>query len=215
MCIYTRRLPRVRRYFVLFIALIFCSQGFAESMDAPALLKHRLAKLQSFEAKFVQTVTDVDKEVLQEAQGNIALKQPNKFYWQLDAPHESVLIADGQTLWHVDPFVEQVVAMDQQQSVQNNPLILLTDPDSESWQDFLVSEQDNVFVRSARQEDASIVRLILRFEQEQLTELSMEDSQQQLSQLVFSDIQQNHGLAEGKFVFVQPQGYDLDDQRTP
>jgi len=215
MRIFTLRLPRGRRCLPLFLALVLCSQVLAETIDAGTLLKHRLAKLQSFEAKFAQTVTDVNNEVLQEAQGNIALKQPNKLYWQLDEPHESVLIADGQTLWHVDPFVEQVVAMDQKQSVQNNPLILLTDPDSEAWQNFLVSEQDNVFVISAREVDASIVKLILRFEQEQLVELSMEDSQQQLSRLVFSDIQQNHQLEESKFVFSQPQGYDLDDQRAP
>jgi outer membrane lipoprotein carrier protein len=199
----------------LFIALAFCSQVFAETIDAGALLKQRLAKLQSFEAKFAQTVTDVNNEVLQQAQGNIALKQPNLLYWQLDEPHESVLIADGQTLWHVDPFVEQVLAMTQKQSVQNNPLILLTDPDSEAWQNFLVSEQGNVFVISTLQADASIIKLILRFEQEQLAELSMEDSQQQLSRLVFSDIQQNHELNEDKFVFAVPQGYDLDDQRIP
>ncbi len=215
MSIFTLRLPRARRCLPLFIALAFCSQVFAETIDAGALLKQRLAKLQSFEAKFAQTVTDVNNEVLQQAQGNIALKQPNLLYWQLDEPHESVLIADGQTLWHVDPFVEQVLAMAQKQSVQNNPLILLTDPDSEAWQNFLVSEQGNVFVISTLQADASIIKLILRFEQEQLAELSMEDSQQQLSRLVFSDIQQNHELNEDKFVFAVPQGYDLDDQRIP
>jgi outer membrane lipoprotein carrier protein len=181
--------------------------------EAAAQLKQKLINLRSFEAKFKQKVTDVNNEVLQQAKGEIALKQPNNMFWKLDEPNESILIADGVTLWHVDPFVEQVVALEQKQSIENNPLILLTNAQSDAWENFAVTQQDNVFTISAKQTDASIVKLMLRFEQEKLLELSMQDSQQQLSQLIFSEIKQNQQIDDARFVFELPKGYDLDDQR--
>jgi outer membrane lipoprotein carrier protein len=170
--------------------------------------------LHNFQATFTQRVTDADGEVLQEAQGNIVLKQPNRLYWQLDAPYESVMIADGDTLWNVDPFVEQVVAIDQAQAVKNNPLILLTQPLSDAWDTFTVSRQNNTFVIQTIQTDSPITRLTLNFQGEALVALSMQDSQQQTSVLEFSDARQNQTIADSVFTFHLPQGFDLDDQRN-
>ena len=181
--------------------------------DAAEQLKQQLINLCSFEANFEQKVTDVNHEILQQAQGKIALKQPNKMFWKLDEPNESILIADGQTLWHVDPFVEQVVALKQKQSIENNPLILLTNAQSDAWKNFTVTQQGNTFTINSTQADASIVKLVLRFEQEKLLELNMLDGQEQLSQLVFGEIKQNQPIDDARFVFELPEGYDLDDQR--
>jgi outer membrane lipoprotein carrier protein len=185
-----------------------------EKLDASDQLKQKLSNLECFEASFKQKVTDINHVILQQAQGEIALKQPNKMYWKLDEPNESILIADGQTLWHVDPFVEQVVALEQKQSIENNPLILLTNAQSDAWKNFKVTQEGDVFTINATQTNASIVKLILRFEQERLIELSMQDSQQQLSQLIFSEIKQNQPIDDTRFVFELPEGYDLDDQRN-
>jgi outer membrane lipoprotein carrier protein len=182
--------------------------------NAADQLKQKLTQLRSFEANFKQVVTSVDNEVLQQAEGEIALKQPNKMYWKLDEPNESILIADGQTLWHVDPFVEQVVALEQKQSIENNPLILLTNAQSDAWKNFKVNQQDNIFTINSTQTGASIVKLILHFKQDQLVELNMEDSQQQLSKLIFSGIKQNQPIDDSRFEFLLPEGYDVDDQRT-
>jgi outer membrane lipoprotein carrier protein len=214
MLIFPPRLLNAKRNFLLFCTLIFSYNAMAETIDASLHLKQKLANLQSFEANFIQKVSDIDNQLLQEADGNIALKQPNKLYWELNEPNENVLIADGLSLWHIDPFVEQVVALQQDLAIENNPLILLTDPSSEAWHNFEVSEQDNVFTVTAKKIDVSIVKLMLRFSHDQLVELSMEDSQQQTSQLVFSDIRQNQDLDDSRFVFSMPMGYELDDQRT-
>lgn len=186
----------------------------SDDNEAADCLKNRLANLHSFQANFTQKVTDADNELLQEATGNIALQQPNKLFWQLAQPHESVLIADGQTLWSIDPFVEQVVAVDQDQAVKNNPLILLTQPHSEAWKGFTVSRQADTYVIQSGQVDGPGSKLTLRFEGEALVALSMQDSQQQSSELNFSQAQQNQPVDPSVFTFSLPQGYDLDDQRN-
>ena len=116
---YSSALGRVSTLLCLAMGLTF--NAYAQQSDEDKL-KTRLETLNYFSADFTQKVTDANHEVLQEATGVIKLKQPNKLYWELDPPNENILIADGTTLWNVDPFVEQVTAINQTQAVANNPL---------------------------------------------------------------------------------------------
>lgn len=181
---------------------------------AEQALKQKLKGLHSYQAEFTQKVVDATGETVQQAKGKLQLQQPDKLVWQLYAPDESKLIADGNTVWQVDPFVEQVVAVNQQQAIANNPLVLLAQPDSQHWQDFSVSEQDNQFVINSRATDSQVVSLTLNFDGQQLTQLRILDRQQQTSTMTFSHIQQNIPLDPALFQFSLPKGYDLDDQRT-
>jgi outer membrane lipoprotein carrier protein len=150
---------------------------------------------------------------LQQATGTIALQYPNKLYWHLNEPNENLLIADGQTLWQLDPFIEQAVAINQSQAIQNNPLILLTDPNGKHWDDFVVTEKDNKFVITAKDLHGQVAQLVLQFSEAKLVAMQIVDGQLQTSSLTFSDIQQNSPLAASMFVFTLPEGYELDDQR--
>ena len=131
----------------LFIAILLSSPfSLATEMDAKQQLKVKLAELKTYQANFTQTVVDIENTVLQQANGRIVLQQPNNLYWELFEPNESVLLADGTNIWNVDPFLEQVVVYGADSALENNPLILLTDPDSSKWQEFEVSQSDNQFV---------------------------------------------------------------------
>ncbi|MDP5131359.1 MAG: outer membrane lipoprotein chaperone LolA [Paraglaciecola sp.] len=204
---------KVIRIAVCMITVI-STQVFAGSVDASLLLKQRLTQLHTFEAQFNQRVTDAQNTVLQEATGRIALQYPNKLYWQLYAPNESELIADGQTLWQIDPFMEQVVAVNQNAAIDNNPLILLTNPNGAAWDDFNVSEDNNEFSITPKQDQANVVELILTFNEAALVAMKIVDGQQQISALTFNDIKQNNKLNESLFIFKNNSNFELDDQRT-
>ena len=184
-----------------------------QAATAQHQLKLKLAELNTFSAHFNQTVLNANEEVLQTAQGTISLKQPDKLFWDVAEPNENTLIADGETLWHIDPFVEQVVAIKQDAAIANNPIMLLTSPDSEAWNDFQISTQEDGFVVSSNSDDSQIVSLELNFTGKQLKKLSFTDRQGQKSVLVFEQIKQNITLADEAFVFTLPEGFELDDQR--
>lgn len=194
--------------------LFYSSWISAQVSDVAVELQAKLSNLKTYQANFSQQVVDAQGEVLQNAQGQLTLMQPNKLHWQVAEPNENILIADGTTLWHVDPFVEQVVAIDQNQAIENNPMILLTNPQSDAWQDFLVSRQDNDFVIEAKAADAQIAKLTVSFEGDTLASLKIADHQQQTSHLQFTDIEQNQPIDEKLFIFSLPDGYELDDQRN-
>lgn len=206
---------KIKLSVVLVCSLLFSVNSVAGNDDAKQLLKAKLQQLKSYQADFQQTVIDIDKTVLQQAKGVLFLQQPNKLHWELLSPNESILVADGDTLWNVDPFLEQVVAYSQSSKIDNNPLILLSDPDSENWQAFNVSAKDNVFVITPIKETGNIEKLRLVFtNNNQMVELQTTDVQKQISTLSFSNIFLNHKLPVDKFNFIVPDGFELDDQRA-
>ena len=124
------KLTQLKQLWLLTAVLITSTYTFAADMDAKQQLKVKLSLLATYQANFTQTVVDIENTLLQQASGRIVLQQPNKLYWELFEPNESVLLADGDNIWNVDPFLEQVVVNSADVALDNNPLILLTNPDS-------------------------------------------------------------------------------------
>ena len=205
------------RKFLLTLGLTVCSLT-THADDVSEALKARLQSMQSVQADFTQTVVDVDGEVLQQADGRMVLMQPDRLRWEVAEPEENTLIADGKTLWHIDPFVEQVVAMSQQQAIEHNPLILLTDPDNVNWQQYNIAAQpgDNatIYLIESLQADSQFANIRLIFSGEMFTGLDLIDQQGQVSEIRLSNVRQNQAIDSEQFKFVMPDGYDLDDQRT-
>ena len=199
---------------ILFTAILLNSTFvFATNLDAKQQLKAKLVKLVTYQANFRQTVVDIENTLLQQATGRIVLQQPNKFFWELFEPNKSVLLADGDNIWNIDPFLEQVVVNTADVTLENNPLILLTNPASSQWEKFEVSQSDNQFIITPRELNSGIESLRLVFDNDTLVELESQDGQQQKSLLLFSEIKQNYSLPDDTFIFVRPDGYELDDQR--
>lgn len=181
------------------------------SMDT---LQKKLLGLQSFTADFEQQVVDSAGELLQEAKGHIKLQQPQKLYWEVFPPNEGTLVADGSTLWHVDPFVEQVIAMDQSNAVNEHPIMLLAEPQSALWNDYNVRYKQGAYLIEPHSKQQSIKQLKLVFTQKnQLKEIELLDQQDQTNTLKFNNIKQNLVIPAGVFQFTVPNGFELDDQR--
>jgi outer membrane lipoprotein carrier protein len=207
------KLPQLKPLILFITVLLNSTFVLCAETDAKQQLKVKLALLGTYQANFTQTVVDIENTLLQEAAGRIVLRQPNNLYWELFEPNESVLLADGTNIWNIDPFLEQVVVYGANAALENNPLILLTNPDSTQWQKFDVSRLDSQFIIKPRELNGGIESLRLVFNGDTLIEIESQDGQQQKSLLLFSEIQQNHSLPADTFRFVMPEGYELDDQR--
>ena len=207
------QLLRPKQLFLFIMVLLSSTFVLSADMNAKQQLKVKLALLASYQANFTQTVVDIENTILQQATGKLVLQQPNNLYWELFEPNESVLLADGTNIWNVDPFLEQVVVYGANAALENNPLILLTNPDSNKWQEFEVSHSDSQFIITPLTLNGGIESLRLVFKGDVLVELESQDGQQQKSLLLFDNIKQNNVLPADTFIFVMPDGYELDDQR--
>ena len=177
-------------------------------------LKNKLSALISFSADFSQSISDVNGKELQSSSGTLTLLTPNMLRWETRLPDETLLIADGTTVWSADPFVEQVTVMQQDSITQNNPLMLLVSDEDTQWEQVSVEKQQSRYVVLSKDESANIVSVTLEFSGDTLTRLQSSDRQQQKSLLVFSNIQQNAPVAPEMFTFTIPDNYIVDDQRS-
>ncbi|MFQ3206962.1 MAG: outer membrane lipoprotein carrier protein [Glaciecola sp.] len=177
-------------------------------------LKIKLSKLISYSASFSQSISDITGKELQSSSGQLTLKTPNMLRWETRLPDETLLIADGTTVYSVDPFVEQVTVMQQASITQNNPLMLLVSDDEKQWNAVTVEKKQSRFIVISSDENANIVSLNIEFNGDQLSRLQSTDRQQQKSLLIFSNIAQNQTVPQSLFLFDIPTNYIIDDQRN-
>lgn len=200
---------------VVAIILPSYNVAFAGETDKQAL-QSKLNTMQAFSATFTQAVTDEKGNLVHEATGNIAMASPNKLRWETLMPDETLLIADGSSVWHMDNFVEQVTIMEQSSVVENNPMVLLTTKDENVWSRFEITEStagSDTFSITPASKQGQIKSLTISFSEQGLDELVMLDSQGQTSDIRFEEQNLNPTLADTTFTLEVPAGYMVDDQR--
>ena len=183
-----------------------------------------LGNMKQFRAGFDQTVVDAQQNVVHEAQGTLTMTRPNKLRWETTFPDETLLVADGEAVWNVDTFVEQVTVLSQANAIKDNPIVLLTSTDETTWSKFSISQMNGGMSTSEtalqsyqitpNEEGGQIATLTLTFNQDnELTSLNMLDAQQQISTLVFNNIETRFPVPADTFSVDIPDSFIIDDQR--
>ncbi|GFD70642.1 outer membrane lipoprotein chaperone LolA [Alteromonas marina] len=195
-------------------------------------LQTRLSNMKQFRADFTQTVVDAQQNVVHEAQGTLTMTRPNKLRWETTFPDETLLVADGDAVWNVDTFVEQVTVLSQDNAIKDNPIVLLTSTDEATWSKFSISQMNDgvptntsaseinndtvmqSYQITPKEEGGQIVTLTLSFNQDnELASLNMLDAQQQISTLVFNNIETRFPIPADTFSVDIPDSFIVDDQR--
>jgi outer membrane lipoprotein carrier protein len=192
--------------------LLLTSSTLAEVINDKPALRGLLAKITTLQASFTQVVNDREGKPLQSSSGNLILQQPDRVYWQVLVPDETRLIANGERVFYVDEFVEQVSIFSQKDMVANNPLMLLTSSDDQVWEQFSVVQQNLAFVVTPINNEGQITQLTLRFIQDELTQFTLLDNQGQVSQFTLNGTVLNMPLPVNQFSYAIPEGFSVDDQ---
>jgi outer membrane lipoprotein carrier protein len=209
---------------VLLAAVITTGQA-AESevalsaADARAVVADFMDSVSSYQADFVQVLSDAAGNVLEEEAGYFWLQKPGKFRWQYTDPWEREIIANLETIWVYDADLEQVTIRSVDEELRQTPAALLVG-DAAALDDYNVSG-----IRFATgQRDISLTPtasrnnfrgIVLSFnKQGDITRLLMEDRLSQRTSIDFSRGLQNAEVDESIFVLAVPDGVDVLDQRA-
>ncbi|WP_181898353.1 outer membrane lipoprotein chaperone LolA [Alteromonas aestuariivivens] len=207
----------MQKFFMASLSLLAVSaNSLADDPKAKAELQSKLAAMQQYQAEFAQAVVDVDGELIHEATGKLTMAQPDKLRWETFSPDETLLVADGTSVWNLDPFVEQVTVINQQTAVQDNPIILLTTADMSVWNQFDIEyglPGKHSFVVKPLDGEGQIKSLSLTFQGDVLSSLAMTDAQSQVSTLKFASVESEFVLPDSTFRVSIPDTYVVDDQR--
>ena len=186
----------------------------ADSAVDKALLRKLLDEFTTLKASFNQTITNLQGQVLQQSIGEILLKKPQKLRWTVISPEESLLIADGQTVYNIDPFVEQVTLLEQSSLTKSNPLMLLITNEEAQWAQVSVAKSQNSYTLVSLSPDSPISKLVLTFgDDRKLLSVVSLDRQQQQNSLIFSNVEHDVGIDEIDFTFTPNPTWIVDDQR--
>lgn len=203
-------------FFIIFSTLSL-SLG-AQEISASKALQQRLTHLNTFQSAFVQNVSSVTGELLQQASGVLAIAKPTYLDWQVTTPDETRLLSKDGLVYLIDPFLEQVSIYDLSKMIEHNPLLLLLTDDASQWENFTVVQQvqkeQMLFEVSAKAPGALIQTLTLTFANNVLMGMSFVDTQGQVSRFVFSDAKMNIVLPEDTFTYTIPEYFTIDDQRV-
>ncbi|MBC9130159.1 outer membrane lipoprotein chaperone LolA [Frischella sp. Ac48] len=198
----------MKRILVLLCVFISCSVW----ADAKDLLKERLAKVDSFYAQFKQTVTTADQQLIQEGQGELWVKRPNLFNWQINEPDETSIISDGLDFWMYTPAVEQLTIMSFKQATDNRLLMLITDSNSPVWQDYRVERKQNQFTLLPT-DNSQKSYMISVLPTGMIADFAIieEDGQKSVYELSHQTL---GPIDNQRFRFIAPPGTTIDDQRN-
>jgi outer membrane lipoprotein carrier protein len=209
--------PMTRKSFTrtLCAALLgaIASAPLAALADARAALDRFLNGLDTYSAQFTQTLTDETGFLLQEAGGRLSLALPDRLRWELDAPFEQWIVADGEHLWIYDPELRQATVRPVETALEATPLALLTQPHRLDER-FAVTEESVAegwrLVLRPRTRDADFTRLELDLGQGgDLLGLAFMDIFGQRTQIRLQEPRRNPPLAPAEFQFTPPPGTDV------
>lgn len=180
-------------------------------------LQNILAKTSNYSAEFKQEIIDNEGNLLQSASGLISLAKPNQMRWETQFPDETVLLADGNSVFNLDSAVEQLTIFEQQDIGQNNPLMLLVSDDEEQWKQVTVSQTStqNQYAIVSVDPASNIRSVLLTFSQDSLVALESVDIQGQVNKLVFDNVKVNQTMNPNTFKVDVPDYFIIDDQRSP
>ncbi|SMF31521.1 outer membrane lipoprotein carrier protein [Alteromonadaceae bacterium Bs31] len=190
------------------------------SVITPALatpaedLSKKLKAIDSFSARFEQSLLDPEGKALQETAGSVQVKQPGMFRWNVEPPFEQEVVANDELLWIYDADLEQVTISDRKR-MDNSPAQILSGDFSSLENKYTVStaqkkKQTVYTMQSLQVEKTAFTELRFVFDKKNILQaMVLVDKLGQTTEVVFSKQQINLPLDKKLFNFEPPEGVDV------
>jgi len=202
----------------LIVVFMFSATSGAYSSDTKTstgevYLDNFLAKTQTLEASFQQTLRTHDGEVLQQTEGKFYLNRPGQFRWNYKLPYEQEIVSDGERVWIYDVDLQQVTVQRQDVSLPSSPMALLQDSSKlyESFKVVPLDERDGVYrlKLESKTSASDFSEIVVGLDKNGLRFMQLHDQFEQVTDIVFSNIATNPELSNELFKFVPPEGVDV------
>ncbi|MBM3350841.1 MAG: outer membrane lipoprotein chaperone LolA [Betaproteobacteria bacterium] len=196
--------------FCLLGMLLFSQWAYADGMES---VKAFYERTKSIRANFHQVVTDKQGRKVQDVDGVMQLKRPNKFRWDYNKPYQQQIISDGKQIWLYDTDLAQVTVREVSKALGGSPAALLAGNESVDKSFKLVNAYAkgglDWVAANPKDKEGGYEKILLGFKGDQLQELSLIDSFGHYTKIVFTQFESNPELDEKSFLFQPPKGVDV------
>lgn len=185
----------------------------ASAQDALAEFRAFSKDLSSLAGTFSQEVRDKNGRVSRSSAGTFTISRPGKFRFVYEKPYKQTIVSDGVTVWLHDEDLNQVTIRAIGDSLGEQPLALLLDPQAAEKIFDLKSAPPQGSVRyvaaTAKKIDAPVSELLVALVSGQPNEIVWRDNLQNVNTLRFTDLARNAKVAANAFQFTPPKGADV------
>lgn len=179
-------------------------------------LNQKLQNFQTLSANFTQQVKSDDGTVLQTSQGDIEIKRPGLFRWNVIKPMQQLIVTDGKIAWISEPDLQQVTKQKLNNNIGQTPLLLLTGNNEVLKQGYDIqllsaNNQQQVYRLMSKNSDDNFHYIDITFKQNVPAQLKLYNNLGQVTTITFQNVKLNPSLSSQQFQFKVPSGVDVID----
>ena len=172
----------------------------------------------SMSSEFSQVVLDKKGLKLQDVEGVMLFKRPNKFRWDYLKPYQNQIISDGDRLFMYDQDLRQVSINPIAKVAGSTPLLIIAGKNIEKYftlrniEDQVANEmnQNIKWVEAVpKEEGAGFSKVILGLTENKLSVMKIIDAFEHTTTINFKNAKYNVTLVDNDFLFKLPTGVDV------
>ena len=209
---------------LLLLLLAIPARGLgASAQDVVRKVQDRYDQTQNFAADFTQEMRIEAGGQVIKSSGKVWFQRPGRMHWEYVAPEKQTIIADGTTLWIVQPADNQVLKAPLQNAFESRTPVSFLLGVARIEKDFratLLSPGDEGRLRlqldPAKAEDGAVGSLILDVAPDtyDVEAATIRDPLGNTTRVALVDVKRNGGVDESLFRFERPSGMDVIEAPT-
>jgi len=183
---------------------------------AAPTLDSALDTMTTFEADFVQSVTDDKLFRDEKSSGKVWVQRPGKFFWRYDqGPQKLDIIADGVNLWIYQPALKQVMVHQLADIEQDLPVSWLASdqPIAKRYNTRLLADNARGLtwfdLQNKKGGTQEIAFIELGMKDNVMQEVRLTSSDGKITLVTFSNAKRNTPIDPNKFIFRPAAGIDI------
>ncbi|CAM8342444.1 LolA Outer membrane lipoprotein-sorting protein [Candidatus Methylopumilus planktonicus] len=172
----------------------------------------------SMSSEFSQVVLDKKGSKLQDVEGVMLFKRPNKFRWDYLKPYQNQIISDGDRLYMYDQDLRQVSINSIAKVGGSTPLLIIAGKNIEKY--FILknieSQAGDEFSQNIKwveaipkEEGAGFSKVMLGLTENKLSVMKIVDAFEHITTISFRNAKYNVSLSDNDFLFKLPNGVDV------
>ena len=200
---------------LFFVFIMLSLNVFAEGIsDLNAFVNN----VSSMSSEFSQVVLDKKGSKLQDVEGVMLFKRPNKFRWDYLKPYQNQIISDGDRLYMYDQDLRQVSINSIAKVGGSTPLLIIAGKNIEKYftlkniesQAGDESSQNIKWVEAIpKEEGAGFSKVMLGLTENKLSVMNIVDAFEHITTISFRNAKYNVSLSDNDFLFKLPNGVDV------
>lgn len=200
----------------IFFAFLILS--FNALADGISDLNAFVNNISSMSSEFSQVVLDKKGSKLQDVEGVMLFKRPNKFRWDYLKPYQNQIISDGDRLYMYDQDLRQVSINSIAKVGGSTPLLIIAGKNIEKYftlkniesQAGDESSQNIKWVEAIpKEEGAGFSKVMLGLTENKLSVMKIVDAFEHITTISFRNAKYNVSLSDNDFLFKLPNGVDV------